>query len=395
MSRPPTETAAPAGRPTATVLCIVLLAAGSHVAAIGTSTASPLRPPAAAVHPVEGQTAATVPAGQTAPSPPAGADARPETTQPAGNAPADILDPALFVGPPVPPWLFGPPAPGIEALAEGLYVATGYGGNVVARVTPEGVLIAGELTSAADTIAAWVESVTDRPVRYVLRTHRHGNDPATLPLPWRNATLVAPEQPEIVAPEQPARSPAGADAQAPPESPDLAFTQGLSLFLGEAEVRLHYFAPAHTGNDAVVLFPDLGVLFAGDLVVRGLPFIDYAAGGSSRGWVETLDGILALDFDTVVPGAGPMLTKRDVQVFRDRFVTLRMRAMQLLYRDVPREEALLFLTTTDLDWPLAPTGPFAAQSFASLYDELAIEREEARASAAAESDEAPEETERP
>ena len=90
-----------------------------------------------------------------------------------------------------------------------------------------------------------------------------------------------------------------------------------------------------------------------------------------------------------------MLTKRDVQVFRDRFVTLRMRAMQLLYRDVPREEALLFLTTTDLDWPLAPTGPFAAQSFASLYDELAIEREEARASAAAESDEAPEETERP
>ena len=371
MSRPPTETAAPAARAlTAVLFCIVLLAAGSHVAAIGASAASPSRPP--------------------------GADAGIETTQPAGNAPADILDPELFVGPPVPPWLFGPPAPGIEALAEGgLYVATGYGGNVVARVTPEGVLVAGELTSAADTIAAWVESVTDRPVRYVLRTHRHGNDPATLPSPWRNATLVAPEQPEIVAPEQPARSPAGADAQAPPESPDLAFTQGLSLFLGEAEVRLHYFAPAHTGNDAVVLFPDLGVLFAGDLVVRGLPFIDYAAGGSSRGWVETLDGILALDFDTVVPGAGPMLTKRDVQVFRDRLVTLRMRAMQLLYRDVPREEALLFLTTTDLDWPLAPNGPFAAQSFASLYDELAIEREEARYSAAAEADEAPEETERP
>ena len=315
----------------------------------------------------------------------AGAQVAAAQTRPTPSPTADRFDPALFVGPPEPPWLVGPPAPGIEELAEDLYVVTGYGGNVVARVTPEGVIIAGEVTPRAETIAEWVAGVTDRPVRYVLRTHRHGDDSAALPSSWQNARLVAPEPPETSAP--------GGGAQPRPQRPDLSFTRGLSLFLGDAEVRLLRFAPAHTGNDAAVLFPDLGVLYAGDLVVRGLPFIDYPTGGSSRGWVETLDGILALEFDTVVPGAGPALTKRDVQVFRDRFVTLRMRAMQLLYRNVAQAEALPLLQTADLDWSLAPGGPFAARSFAALYDELAIERVEARE--AAEANAVSEQAERP
>ena len=244
---------------------------------------------------------------------------------------------------------------------------------MVARITAEGVVVAGELTAAADTIAATIAGVTDQPVRYVLRTHRHDGEPAALPAPWRDARRVAPGQPVPL--------PLGAAARQRTEATDLTFTRGLSLFLGGAEVRLHHFAPAHTGDDTAVLFPDLGVLYAGNLVVRGMPFIDYAAGGSSRGWVETLDGILALEFETAVPGAGPALTKREVQVFRDRFVTLRMRTMQLLYRGVAREDALPLLETSDLDWPLVAGRPFAERSFAALYDELVVEREEARAAA--------------
>lgn len=368
------------------MLCI-MLAAGTQVAATRTRPAPPPPPPASVTDPASARTAAAAPSGQTASSRPAGADTGPDAAPSTGPGTADAFDAAVFVGPPEPPWLVGPPAPGIEELAEDLYVVTGYGGNVVARVTPEGVVIAGELTPSAETIAQWVASVTDQPVRYVLRTHRHGDESAALPTSWQNARLVAPEQPETSAPSP--------GAQPPPQRPDLSFRRGLSLFLGEAEVRLLRFAPAHTGNDAAVLFPDLGVLYAGDLVVRGMPFIDYAAGGSSRGWVETLDAILALEFETAIPGTGSALTKHDVQVFRDRFVTLRMRATQLLYRNVGQAEALPLLQTADLDWPLAPGGPFAARSFTALYDELAIEREEARKAAAAESDEAVEETERP
>ncbi len=303
----------------------------------------------------------------------------------AGAAP-DALDEAPFVGPPEASWRFGPPAPGIEALAQDLYVVTGHGSNVLVRVTPEGVIVAGELNSQSEAVASSIEIVTDRPVRYVVRTHRHGTEPASVPAAWEGATVVASEPP--------AARPPGGDGR-PAALPALAFTRGLSLFLGAAEVRLRHFGPAHTDNDAVVLFPDLGVLYAGDLVVRGMPFIDFAAGGSSRGWVETLDGILALDFEIAVPGSGPPLTRREVQVFRDRFVTLRMRTMQLLYRGVAREDALPLLQTVDLDWPFAGGGQFATRSFPALYDQLASERDEAREEAMATADPASGETERP
>ena len=374
----------------ACVVGIAWLIGGPAVAATASGRVPPPQPRGGdrGAGPATGaQTAPATPIERT-PSPrSAGADAASGTSTGAPDTTADAFDPSLFVGPPEPPWLVGPPAPGIEELVEGLYLATGYGGNMVARVTSDGVVIAGELTAAADTLAARIASVIEQPVRYVLRAHRHQEGPAALPTPWRNARLVAPEPPKSL--------PSGTGIRRPAEPPDLSFTRGLSLFLGEAEVRFHHFAPAHTDSDVAVLFPDLGVVYAGDLVVRGMPFIDYAAGGSSLGWVESLDGILALEFETLIPGAGPPLTRRDVQVFRDRFVTLRMRATQLLYRNVPLQGALPLLHTADLDWPLNPRGDFAARSFAALYDELAGEREEAREAAATESDETSEATVRP
>ena len=33
-------------------------------------------------------------------------------------------------------------------------------------------------------------------------------------------------------------------------------------------------------------------------------------------WTKTLDGALSLDFDTVIPGHGPVSTKDDVRAFR-------------------------------------------------------------------------------
>ena len=370
------------GRSIVGLIGVALLAVGLPVAVAQARTA-----PASTAGPSTGGQAATgAPSAQPASSRPLGAGSG-SASPPAGAEPADGPDSAAFVGPPEPPWLVGPPeppwlvgppAPGIQELADHLYVVSGVNGNVVARVTPAGVVVAGTPRRSTEAVAAWVGSVADEPVRHVIHAHRRSAERAVLPAAWRDARIIAHEPSGTSAPA------AGA------EPPDLTFTRGLSLFVGDAEVRLHHFAPAHTGDGVVVLFPDLRVLYAGDLVVRGMPFIDYAAGGSSRGWVETLDGILALDFDDVVPAYGPTLTKRDVQVFRDRLVTFRMRTMQLLYRGVAPEDAPARLHTADLDWPLAPGGPFAAQSFAALYDELEIERAEAREAAVRETDEADE-----
>ena len=251
----------------------------------------------------------------------------------------------------------------IEEVAEGLHVITGSGGNVAVRVTTQGVILIDDMFARNhDEIVERVGRVTDQPIRYVVGTHHHGDHMGgNMPMS-RHARIVAHEN---------ARTNMIAGNQ--PEPPHVVFTEQSSIFLGDAEVRLHHFGPGHTDGDAVVLFPDLGVLHTGDLVVGSTPFIDYARGGSSTAWIGTLDGILSLEFETVVPGHGPVMTKRDIQTFRDRFVTLRMRMTQLIRGRVPRDAALARLETGDLEWPLAPNGPFVQRSWPAFYDEIQSE----------------------
>jgi len=72
----------------------------------------------------------------------------------------------------------------------------------------------------------------------------------------------------------------------------------------------------HTAGDVVVLFPHDRTLAAGDLFTHGegLPqLVDHAGGGSAKEWTGTLDKVLALDFDTVVPGHGTVTNKQAVR----------------------------------------------------------------------------------
>lgn len=396
---------------------LLVAAATVHLAAAQQRTEPGPQPPATGAAPAE---SAPDPAAEPTVDPPDDPSSFVGPPAPAPfvgpPAPPPLVGPPvppLLVGPPAPLPFVGPPAPGIQEIAEDLYVVAGYDVNVLARVTTEGVVVSGGLTRDHDAVADWIASVTDQPIRYVVGTRRRANAETdrteTLPPAWRAARIIAPERAPRMPPDggrTPAQAPedtpgnAPGGGQAPTESPasagdevlpgagqppadpppadppDIAFTAQASLFLGGAEVHVHHFGPALTGGDAVVLFPDHGVLYAGDLVALGAPLIDYARGGSGRGWVDALGGVLALDFETVIPARGPPVAKSYVQALRDRLVTLRMRALQLVRLGVPREEALARLETADLEWHLAPETPFALRTFAAFYDEIERERAE-------------------
>ena len=74
--------------------------------------------------------------------------------------------------------------------------------------------------------------------------------------------------------------------------------------------------------------------------------------------------MLKLDFDTAIPGAGPVLTKADVQDFRTKFTTVMTRATELVRMGVPKEELLKQLKTDDIGW--APRAP----QIDPFYEEL-------------------------
>ncbi|MCX2182542.1 MBL fold metallo-hydrolase [Streptomyces sp. SKN60] len=84
--------------------------------------------------------------------------------------------------------------------------------------------------------------------------------------------------------------------------PDLTYTDALTLYVGETEVRVLHPGPAHTTGDSIVHLPAQGVVFTGDLVFHGgTPFLPM---GSLAGSLRALELLRSLDAPTVVPGHG-------------------------------------------------------------------------------------------
>ncbi|HXK21199.1 MAG TPA: MBL fold metallo-hydrolase, partial [Myxococcota bacterium] len=80
--------------------------------------------------------------------------------------------------------------------------------------------------------------------------------------------------------------------------PNDTFTDQRELQIGGKTIRLLHPGRGHTGGDLVVLFVEDRVLHTGDLFFNGrYPNIDLEAGGSVKEWADTLDRVLALDFD--------------------------------------------------------------------------------------------------
>jgi glyoxylase-like metal-dependent hydrolase (beta-lactamase superfamily II) len=99
--------------------------------------------------------------------------------------------------------------------------------------------------------------------------------------------------------------------------PNDTFADERVLSLGGKTVRLIHPGRGHTDGDLVVLFVEDRVLHTGDLFFNGrYPNIDLEGGGSVKEWVATLDRVLALDFDHVIPGHGPVTDRAGLVAFQ-------------------------------------------------------------------------------
>ena len=252
----------------------------------------------------------------------------------------------------------------IEPVADGLFVINGTGGNVAVRVTSEGViLIDDKFPRNFSAIQERVEEVTNQPVKYVINTHHHGDHAGG------NADYL--KIAEVIT-HQNARDNMIKNDQAGP--PRIVFTNETAVYLGGVEVRAYHFGRGHTNGDAIIHFPDLRMIHGGDLLHGIAPFIDYANGGSSRGWVTTLDRVLQLDFDTAIPGHGEVMTKADVQAFRDQFVSVRQRMSELIRSGVSKDASAERIKTSALSWTMVADGLFMRRSLPGFYDEISADR---------------------
>ncbi len=251
----------------------------------------------------------------------------------------------------------------IDRVNDGLYVITGPGGNIGVRVTDEGViLIDDKFPEDFTEIQSLVASVSDLPVRYIINTHHHGDHSGS------NAGFL--QVAEIIIHKN-ARDNMVRGNQ--PGVPRLVYTQHTAISLGGVEVEAHYLGRGHTNGDTVVYFPDLKTVHGGDLLHGIAPFIDYPNGGSSAGWVSTMNRILALDWDTAIPGHGDIMDRRDVLGFRNQMEAVRMKMRDLIAGGLEKEDAAEAIKDSNLSWTQVEDGLFMSRSIPGFYDELASE----------------------
>ena len=102
-----------------------------------------------------------------------------------------------------------------------------------------------------------------------------------------------------------------------------------------------------------------------------MPVIDYPNGGSAVEFVATLRNLLALDFDTVVPGHGRILTKDDVRAYIPKFETMNQRMRDLVKRRVAKDQLIARLQLDDLGWAHTVSTTTFLRSIGQYYDEIA------------------------
>jgi glyoxylase-like metal-dependent hydrolase (beta-lactamase superfamily II) len=205
----------------------------------------------------------------------------------------------------------------MEKVSANLWVVGDNGGNVAVMPTNEGVLIVDDkFAQDAPDIVAKVKTVSDKPIRYVLNTHHHGDHTGG------NDAVQAAGAEVIMSKNAHANLIEGKQ----PGLPRITFTEQTAVYLGGKEVIAKYERRGHTNGDAVIYFPAERVLHTGDLFLTpGAPFCDTANGGSIKEWDATIKKALELDFDTVIPGHGPVSKKADLVKWVQTLATVRER----------------------------------------------------------------------
>lgn len=239
---------------------------------------------------------------------------------------------------------FGPSELTLVEVRENIYTIRNSGsGNATLLVGKAGsILIDDKFPQDHDGIVSFIEDVSDAPLLYVINTHLHpdhaGGNPAMQAL---GAPIIASQNARriMVQREQPGL-------------PNITLEDTLRLWLDDMPVDLFYFGRGHTDGDIVVHLPTESVVITGDLFALYGPYravIDYTAGGSLRDWTRTLERLLQLDFDTVIPGHSGVTDRANIEGYIDYLTRTQEMVWEMNAQQRSRDEIQAMLES-EFDW---------------------------------------------
>ena len=213
---------------------------------------------------------------------------------------------------------FPPDELAIHEVRDGIYqILSAASGGITVLTSDDGVLlIDSKLPNEFDGYMELLRTVTDQPVRYEINTHMHGDHTGgNVGLEGIGANIIATEN---------ARSRLAATQSM--GLPVLTFDDHMRIYFGGQPLDLYWLGRGHTDGDLVVHMPEERLIMAGDLFAgfdTSLRLIDYNGGGSLMEWSATLEKVLELDFDTVIPGHQAVTDRAAMQGYLDEIVQIQ------------------------------------------------------------------------
>jgi len=119
--------------------------------------------------------------------------------------------------------------------------------------------------------------------------------------------------------------------------PQITFVNEMKLYAGNMKLELSWVG-GHSPASILIYVPEDKVLFCGDNVDVGMPFVaPYSRFGE---WIDALKRIEVMEIEAVVPGHDAMCNKEDVRRTRIFFETARDRVQKLIKSGANKSEAI-------------------------------------------------------
>ena len=209
----------------------------------------------------------------------------------------------------------------VTKVAGTVYMLEGAGGNIGVSVGDDGIVIVDDqFAPLAPKIKEALHGITDKPIKFVINTHYHGDHTGGNVVFGADAPIIAQDNVRERL-KNGRTTPGNSVPPAPKEAlPVITFNDRATVHLNGEDIRAIHFPAGHTDGDSVIFFPQSNVVHMGDdFVTYGFPFVDVAAGGSVSGMIAGCEKVLSMvPADVkVIPGHGPLSTPPDVRKFLD------------------------------------------------------------------------------
>ncbi len=233
----------------------------------------------------------------------------------------------------------------INKLTDNLYMLIGQGGNIAVFVGSDGVfMIDDQFARLTPKILAAIKTVTNKPVKYLVNTHWHGDHTGgNLHMEQAGAIIVSHENvrkrmsmDQVIRGKKRKGAPKGA-------LPVITFTEDMMYHFNGDDVFISHIHDAHTDGDALVYFTKNNVLHMGDAYFQGkFPYIDVASGGTIDGYIAGIQKAMMLSDENtkIIPGHGKIAEKSELKPYLEMLKTLRNRVQLAKQKGKTLEEVL-------------------------------------------------------